>query len=63
MRLLPLTANGQPAAAMYMRLPETGDRHMPFQLHVLDLRPDGVSHVVAFLDTTLFAKFALPEHL
>jgi RNA polymerase sigma-70 factor, ECF subfamily len=60
MRLIPLTANGQPAAAMYMR---DGDKHLPFQLHVLDVRADGVSHVVAFLDTTLFAKFGLPAHL
>jgi len=60
MRLLPLTANGQPAAAMYMR---DGERHLPFQLHVLDMRADGVSHVVAFLDTTLFAKFGLPLHI
>ena len=60
MRLLPLTANGQPAAAMYMR---DGDRHVPFQLHVLDMHPDGVSRVVAFLDTSLFAKFGLPERL
>jgi RNA polymerase sigma-70 factor (ECF subfamily) len=63
MRLLPLTANGQPAAAMYMRLPETGGRHVPFQLHVLDVRSDGISHVVAFLDTSLFAKFGLPDVL
>ena len=63
MRLLPLTANGQPAAAMYMRLPDTGGRHVPFQLHVLDMTPAGVSHVVAFLDTSLFAKFGLPEAL
>jgi RNA polymerase sigma-70 factor, ECF subfamily len=60
MRLIPLVANGQPAAAMYMR---EGDRHLPFQLHVLDICADGVSHVVAFLDTTLFAKFGLPERL
>jgi RNA polymerase sigma-70 factor, ECF subfamily len=60
MRLIPLTANGQPAAAMYMR---DGEKHLPFQLHVLDMRADGVSHVVAFPDTTLFAKFGLPAHL
>jgi RNA polymerase sigma-70 factor, ECF subfamily len=60
MRLIPLTANGQPAAAMYLR---DGERHLPFQLQVLDMRADGVSHVVAFLDTALFAKFGLPEHL
>ena len=60
MRLIPLMANGQPGAAMYMR---DGDRHLPFQLQVLDMRPDGVSHVVAFLDTTLFTKFCLPACL
>ncbi len=60
MRMIPLVANGQPAAAMYMRM---GDRHVPFQPHVLDVRPAGVSHVVAFLDGSLFAKFGLPESL
>jgi RNA polymerase sigma-70 factor (ECF subfamily) len=62
MRFIALTANGQPAAALYMRNPETGV-HEAFQLHVLDIKPGGVSHVVAFLDTELFDKFGLPEHL
>jgi RNA polymerase sigma-70 factor, ECF subfamily len=60
MRLLPLVANGQTAAALYMR---AGEVHVPFQLHVLDVRSDGVSHVVAFLDDKLFQKFGLPESL
>ncbi|MCV7097825.1 sigma-70 family RNA polymerase sigma factor [Mycobacterium kubicae] len=60
MRMVPLVANGQPAAAMYMR---DGDRHVPFQLHVLDVSNDRVSHVVAFLDESLFAKFGLPSTL
>ncbi len=60
MRMLPLTANGQPAAAMYMR---AGQVHVPFQLHVLDVAGDRVSHVVAFLDGALFPKFGLPERL
>jgi RNA polymerase sigma-70 factor, ECF subfamily len=60
MRLIPTLANGQPAAGLYMR---EGDKHVAFQLHVLDMRPGGVSRVVAFLDTTLFAKFGLPPHL
>jgi RNA polymerase sigma-70 factor (ECF subfamily) len=62
MRFITLTANGQPAAALYMRNPETGV-HEAFQLHVLDIGPQGVSHVVAFLDTELFEKFGLPETL
>jgi RNA polymerase sigma-70 factor, ECF subfamily len=60
MRLIPLIANGQPAAAMYIR---DGEGHLPFQLHVLDMHADGVSRVVAFLDISLFAKFGLPERL
>jgi RNA polymerase sigma-70 factor, ECF subfamily len=60
MRFLRTTANGQPAAALYMR---EGDKHVAFQLHVLDVKPGGVSHVVAFLDTSLFEKFGLPASL
>jgi RNA polymerase sigma-70 factor, ECF subfamily len=60
MRLIPTTANGQPAAAMYLR---EGDKHVPFQLHVLDVKPGGISHVVAFLDTSIFEKFGLPAVL
>jgi RNA polymerase sigma-70 factor (ECF subfamily) len=60
MRLIPLLANGQPAVAMYMR---ERDKHVPFQLQVVDLTERGVSHVVAFLDTALFAKFDLPPQL
>ena len=60
MRMIPVVANGQPGAAMYMR---EGDRHVPFQLHVLDVSAGRVSHVVAFLDDALFAKFGLPGSL
>jgi RNA polymerase sigma-70 factor (ECF subfamily) len=62
MRFIRTTANGQPAAALYMLNRETG-RHEAFQLHVLDVTPGGVSHVVAFLDRSLFEKFGLPAHL
>ena len=62
MRFIRTTANGQPAAALYMLNRETG-KHEAFQLHVLDVKPDGVSHVVAFLDTSLFEKFGLPASL
>ncbi|BBY80989.1 sigma-70 family RNA polymerase sigma factor [Mycolicibacterium pulveris] len=61
MRLIPTTANGQPAGAMYMRNPETGV-HEPFQLHVLDVGADGITHVVAF-HATSFEKWGLPDHL
>ncbi len=63
MRFLPTIANGQPAAAMYMRNPATGV-HEEFQLHVLDIRPGGIAHVVAFhVGEGLFAQFGLPTVL
>ncbi len=60
MRLVPLVANGQPAAALYMR---AGAAHLPFHLQVLDVTPDGISHVVAFFDDGLFDRFGLPSSL
>ncbi len=59
MRMLPTQANGQPAFALYMRA-EDGV-HRAFQIQVLTLRDERVSHVGAFFDTRLFATFGLPE--
>jgi len=61
MRFIITTANGQPAAALYMINRETGV-HEPFQMHVLAVTPDGISHVVAF-HMTSFEKFGLPDSL
>jgi RNA polymerase sigma-70 factor (ECF subfamily) len=61
MRFIRTTANGQPAAALYMINRETGV-HEPFQMHVLAVTPDGISHVVAF-HMTSFEKFGLPASL
>jgi RNA polymerase sigma-70 factor (ECF subfamily) len=64
MRFVSTTANGQPAAALYMLNPETG-AHEAFQLHVLSVQAGGVSHVVAFhaQDGDLFEKFGLAPTL
>lgn len=62
MRFVRTTSNGQPAAALYMLNRETG-LHEEFQLHVLEVRPDGVAHVVAFHADGLFEKFGLPTTL
>ena len=62
MRLIPTTANGQPAAGLYMLNKQTGV-HEAFQFHVIDVRADAVSHVVAFGDAALFEKFGLPATL
>jgi RNA polymerase sigma-70 factor (ECF subfamily) len=58
MRLLPTRANGQYAFGLYMR---DGDVYRPFNLPVLTLTPDGVSHVSCFFDPRLFEAFGLPE--
>jgi RNA polymerase sigma-70 factor (ECF subfamily) len=61
MRFLATTANDQPAAALYMLNRETGV-HEPFQLHVMAVAPQGISHVVAF-HMTSFEKWGLPASL
>jgi RNA polymerase sigma-70 factor (ECF subfamily) len=59
--MVPVSANGQPALALYM-LGEDG-RHHAFQIQVPTLTEQGVSHVVAFFEVSLFARFGLPEIL
>jgi RNA polymerase sigma-70 factor (ECF subfamily) len=61
MRLVPTRANGQPAFGLYMRGPD--GTYRPFNLPVLTVGPDGVTHVACFFDTKLFALFGLPESL
>lgn len=64
MRLRLTSANGQPAAGLYMRGPD--GLHRAFHLQVLDLapaegdRPPLVRHVVAFFEPGLFEAFGLP---
>jgi RNA polymerase sigma-70 factor (ECF subfamily) len=63
MRFISTTANGQPAAALYMLNRETG-AHEAFQMHVLSVGPGGVSHVVAFhAGNGMFEKFGLAPSL
>ena len=75
MPMLPTRCNGQPAFGLYMResclvgpseYPVGEGRtevFVPFQLHVLELSDDRVSHVVAFFDHEAFAKAGLPPAL
>jgi len=60
MKLVPTRANGQYAFGLYMR---EGDTYRPFNLPVLTLTPEGVSHVTAFFDERLFGTFGLPESI
>ena len=60
--LVEVSANGGPAWALYMRDPSDGV-HRAFHLQVPTVGPDGVTHVAAFFDTGLFARFGLPKEL
>jgi len=61
MKLLPTSANGQPAFAVYMRGKD--GVHRPFQIQQLTLAGSGVSHVTTYFDLSLFDTFGLPETL
>jgi RNA polymerase sigma-70 factor, ECF subfamily len=61
MRLVPTTANGQPAYGLYMR--SADGRMRPFQLQQLTIGPNGVERVTAYFDLRLFETFGLPSEL
>ena len=60
--LVEVSANGGPAWALYMRDPVDGV-HRAFQLQVPTVGATGVTHVRVFFDTSLFARFGLPDEL
>jgi RNA polymerase sigma-70 factor (ECF subfamily) len=61
LRVIPTSANGQPALAVYRRDPDGG--HRAHVVQVLTCTPDGVAAIVAFRDPGLFAPFRLPLEL
>jgi len=60
-RMIPATANGQPAFAAYLR--GNDGVYRAHAVQVLTITPSGVSRVVSFNDPGLFATFGLPESL
>jgi RNA polymerase sigma-70 factor (ECF subfamily) len=61
-RLLPITANGQPGAAGYLRRPgETA--FLPFVLTVLCFEDGRLADIAAFEQSSMFAAFGLPARL
>ena len=61
LRLLPVTANGQPGFAVYEREPDGTFRAHAIQ--VLTITNRGIARIVAFADPSLFTPFGLPERL
>ncbi|MBD2899371.1 ECF RNA polymerase sigma factor SigG [Actinomadura sp. RB99] len=61
LRLFPVSANGRPAAASYMRSPD--GVHRAHCVQVLTVADGRVAGIVAFLDPGLFPRFGLPAEL
>ncbi len=60
-RMVPVSANGQPAFGLYMRGPD--GVHRAFQIQQLTVDGDRVAHVVSYFDLGLFPRFGLPAEL
>ena len=60
-RLIPTVANGSPAFGQYRVSPDGG--HVPWSLQVVELSGGEIVHIHHFLDTSLFARFGLPQRL
>ncbi len=58
-RMIETEANGQPAYGLYLR--EQDGVFRPFNLQVLDLKADRITHVASFFDLSLFPRFGLPS--
>jgi RNA polymerase sigma-70 factor (ECF subfamily) len=57
--MIPVTANGQPALAAYLRGHDSGYR--AHSICVLTIAASRVARVTAFNDPGLFAAFGLPQ--
>ena len=61
-RLVPTSANGQPAAAAYLWAEQAG-AFMPEGLHVLTLRGGEIEELMAFRSPEVFPSFDLPASI
>ncbi|CAN5749669.1 sigma-70 family RNA polymerase sigma factor [soil metagenome] len=60
--LVPVEANGAPGYAQYRKSEAPGQYHA-WAIQVLDVVDGRITALTSFLDTTLFARFGLPDHL
>ena len=60
-RMLPAAANGQPAAAAYLR--GADGRYRAYGIVVLTVTATGIAQIVVFADPGLLARFGLPPAL
>ena len=60
-RMLPTSANGQPAVAAYYR--GSDGTYLPYGITVLTVTAEGISHITAFGDPDLINAFGFPPTL
>jgi RNA polymerase sigma-70 factor (ECF subfamily) len=60
-QMLPVAANGQPAAAAYLR--DSDGSYRAYGIVVLTVTTTGIAGIVVFADPGLFASFGLPQVL
>jgi RNA polymerase sigma-70 factor, ECF subfamily len=60
-RMLPTTANGQPAVGAYLR--DLSGAYKPYGLTVLTLDEDRIAEMVTFRDPSAPERFGLPAHV
>jgi RNA polymerase sigma-70 factor (ECF subfamily) len=60
-RMLPTSANGQPAVAAYVR--DAAGRYLAYGVTVLTLAAGGIAEINAFRDPSALARFGLPDRL
>jgi len=61
-KLIPTSANGQPALAGYL-WDENTEAFTPYCLYVLTLREGQIEEITAFVDRETFQRFGLPQSL
>jgi RNA polymerase sigma-70 factor, ECF subfamily len=61
-RLIPTSANGQPALAGYLWDEQT-EAFVPYCLYVLTLRKGQIEEITAFVNPETFQRFGLPESI
>jgi RNA polymerase sigma-70 factor, ECF subfamily len=59
LKLVPVTANGQPAVAVYQR--EPGGHYHAHAVLVLTVTRTGIARIVSFQNPGLFGSFGLPQ--
>lgn len=63
-RFIPITINGgYPALAQFMPSSDDGSAKVPWGIHVIEMKDNKILHLQNFINTTLFTRAGLPDHI